>query len=62
MFKFIFYDERVAFSSFFKNRRVFSLSVLFLGHTQHMKVPRLGVKSELQLQADSIATATLDPS
>ena len=29
---------------------------------QHMAVPRLGVKSKLQLQAYTTATATLDPS
>ena len=35
----------------------------FLGlHPQHMEVPRLGVESELQLQAYARATATPDPS
>ena len=35
----------------------------FLGPLpQHMKVPRLGVKSELQLQAYTTTTATWDPS
>ena len=35
----------------------------FLGpHLWHMKVPRLGVKSELQLPAYAEATATQDPS
>ena len=35
----------------------------FLGpHPQHMEVPRLGVKSELQLQAYATAIATRDPS
>ena len=35
---------------------------VFLGpHLQHMEVPRLGVKSELQLQAYATATATQDP-
>ena len=35
----------------------------FLGpHLQHMEVPRLGVKSELQLLACITATATWDPS
>ena len=35
----------------------------FLGpHMQHVEVPRLGVKSELQLPASATATATLDPS
>ena len=34
---------------------------LFLGpHPQHMEVPRLGVKLELQLPAYATATATLD--
>ena len=31
-------------------------------HLQHMEVPRLDVKSELQLLAKAIATATRDPS
>ena len=31
-------------------------------HSGHMKVPRLGVESELQLLAYTTATATLDPS
>ena len=35
----------------------------FLGqHLQHMEVPRLGVESELQLPAYTMATATQDPS
>ena len=35
----------------------------FLGlHLQHMEVPRLGVKSELQLLVYATATATWDPS
>ena len=34
---------------------------VFLGpHLQHMGVPRLGVRSELQLPACATATATLD--
>ena len=37
--------------------------VCFLGlHLQHVEVPRLGVKSELQLLAYTTATATRDPS
>jgi len=36
---------------------------VFIGqHLWHMKVPRLGVKSELQLPACATATATPDPS
>ena len=31
-------------------------------HLWHMEVPRLGIKSELQLQAYTTATATRDPS
>ena len=31
-------------------------------HLQHMEIPRLGAKSELQLQAYATATATQDPS
>ena len=39
----------------------FSFLVFFLQmHLQHMEVPRLGVKSELQLQAYTTAIATLD--
>ena len=34
----------------------------FLGsHLWHMKIPRLGVKMELQLLASATATATPDP-
>ena len=36
--------------------------VVFLGlHLRHIEVPRLGVKSELQLMAYTTATAMLDP-
>ena len=46
-------------STIFKS--VFSL-FFFLGrHLQHMEVPRLGVKSELQLPAYAAATATHGP-
>ena len=35
---------------------------LFLGlHPRHIEIPRLGVKSELQLMATAIATAISDP-
>ena len=35
---------------------------VFLGlHPRHMEVPRLGLKSELQLLAYTTATATPDP-
>ena len=38
------------------------LSFCFLGpHPRHMELPRLGVKSELQLPAYGTATATQDP-
>ena len=38
------------------------LFVCFLGlHLRHVKVPRLGVKSELPLPAYTTATATRDP-
>ena len=41
----------------------FPFFLVFLGpHPQHMEVPRLGVKSELQLLAYASATATEDPS
>ena len=40
-----------------------SLFFCFLGpNPQHMEVPRLGVKSDLQLLAYTIATAVQDPS
>ena len=35
---------------------------LFMAHLRHMEIPRLGVKSEMQLPAYTIATVTLDPS
>ena len=39
------------------------LAFVFLGpHLKHMEVPRPGVKSELQLPAYTIATATQEPS
>ena len=39
------------------------LLICFLGlNLQHMEVPRLGVKSELQLLAYTTAIATPDPS
>ena len=42
---------------------LFYYYLLFLGpHPQHMQVPRLGVRLELQLPAYTTATATLDPS
>jgi len=38
------------------------ISSIFLGpHPQHVEVPRLGVESELHLQATTTATATPDP-
>ena len=40
----------------------FFFFLLLAPHLQHMAVPRLGVKSELQLLAYTIATATWDPS
>ena len=50
--------------SIFLNWVVFIIYLFcFLGpHPQHMEVPRLGVKSELQLPAYATATATSDPS
>ena len=50
---------------FLERKRIHSRSIffLFLGlHVQHMGVPGLGVKSELQLLAYATATATPDPS
>ena len=42
---------------------IFYFTFCFLGpHPWHMEVPRLGVKSELQLPAYTTATATSDPS
>ena len=38
------------------------MCVCFLGpYPQHMEVPKLGVKAELQLLAYAIATATWEP-
>ena len=57
----------------YSNRRIYTficpfvflfvcLFVCFLGlHPQHMEVPSLGVKSELQLPANATVTATQDP-
>ena len=43
--------------------KTFFFSFCFLGsYPRHMEVPRLGVKSELLLQAYTTATATPDPS
>ena len=48
------------------NKRIFNLQgslengTLFLGCLQHMEVPRLGVKSELQLPAYTTVMAMLD--
>ena len=42
---------------------LFFFFLIFLGlHPWHMEVPRLGVKSELQLSAYTTAAATPDPS
>ena len=42
---------------------IFHFFFCFLGlHLQHMKVPRLGVESELSSQAYTTATAMQDPS
>ena len=38
----------------------FILLIYLMPHVQHTKVPRLGVKSELQLTAYTTATATQD--
>jgi len=41
---------------------MYNLFILFRAYLQHMEVPRIGVKSELQLPAYTTSTATLDPS
>ena len=47
----------------FLTRIIGGIFLFFLWpHLQHMEVPWLGVKSELQLQAYTTAIATLDPS
>ena len=47
----------------FKNVYLFFFFFFILGpHMQHMEVPRLGVKSKLQLLAYTKAAATQDPS
>ena len=44
------------------NYYTFFVCVVFLGpHPEHMKVPRLGIESELQLLAYTTAIAMLDP-
>ena len=56
-----FYPVKLSESSFLPSLLLFSLFFCFLGlHLRHMEVPRLGVKSELQLLAT--ATETGDPS
>ena len=53
----------IAYASLFSEFLLLLLVVFFLeSNLQHMEVPRLGVKSELQLPAYATATATLDPS
>ena len=58
----------LAYRHTFIQTQYFSLSLSFLNfflflrpHPWHMEVPRLGVKSELQLPAYTTATATPDP-
>ena len=42
---------------------IFFFCLFFLGsHPQHKEIPRLGVESQLQVSAYTIATATWDPS
>ena len=41
---------------------VYLFFVFFGPHLQHMEIPRLGVKSELQLLAYTTATAMWNPS
>ena len=41
--------------------RIFFFNVFLGSHLQHVEVPRLGVKSELQLQTYTTATATPEP-
>ena len=56
------------FKTFCKSIHILTMLYLtffffFLGlHLQHMEVPRLGVKSEMQLPAYTTATAMPDPS
>ena len=48
---------------FFWSVRFFFFCFCFLGpHPWHMKVPRLGVETELRLPTYATATATPDPS
>ena len=54
---------KVPFVFFFCGFFLVVVVVYFLGpHLQHMEVPRLEFKSELQLPAYTTAIATLDPS
>ena len=41
---------------------IFGFVCFLVLHLRHMEVPRLGVESELQLPAYTIATAAQDPS
>ena len=50
------------FFFFFNLKNVFKFFCFLGPHPQHMEVPRLGVESELQLLAYTMATAMPDPS
>ena len=50
------------FSTHWVLRVFFCLFFVFLGHLQHIEIPRLGVKLEPQLLAYATATAMPDPS
>ena len=58
--------EQMSTNALFVDWILFCLFVCLVGflglHLWHMEVPRLGVKSELQLPAYATATATRDPS
>ena len=56
------WGKSLLFLGFFFFFFFFGLFVFLEPHLQHMEVPRLGVKLELQLLAYTTATATWDPS
>ena len=54
-------DGRALLSLLFSTPSLSGFFFLFRAHLWHMEVSGLGVESELQLPAYTIATATVDP-
>ena len=63
-YAFMYQHEKLCMVFWVKNKQVclFVFLAFYGPHLQHMEVPRLGVKSELQLPAYTTATAMQDPS